>query len=399
MGLGKLLTRHHEHDVHERHAGAGFQVIIDNTPINHPHQTYRGAMSIPGAWRAALLISDKLGSVPWHAYRSRTARPTERITPTPPLLDQPSPPDTRMTTISSLALDLVWHGNAIGVIAARDRNGWPTAILPVPADQVGVRRVTDATYSPFPVGAIEYQIGGRGYSTDQLVHIKGPCEPGALRGLGVLEAHLESGTLELAQEQARQARSLSRHGVPTGVLKSANPDLTLTEAADLKRGWLSAQRDRTVAVLNATTEFEALSWNPEELQLIEARKFSLHEIALIFGLPLYFLGADQASRTYSNLEQEGISLIRDTLIGHLARIEQTLSLAFPRGTTVQADLDSVLRADTATRYGAYKVALDGGWLTIDEVRDRENLAPLPTPSPPPAAPGDLSPIPAPRSES
>lgn len=384
MGLGKLLAPRTDGE-QTRAAGSVFQTVIDGTPIDYPASIYRGGMSIPGGWRAANLIADLLGGVPWFAYRRRSGRPVELLDPTPLLLEQPAPPDVRMTTFSSWGLDLVWHGNAVGIIAARNAQGTPTAVYPVPADQVGVRRVTDAKFSPLPVGEIEYSVGRlRGLSPYDVIHIKGPCAPGGLRGMGVLEAHLE-GTLNLAHEQAKQAASISHHGVPTGILKSQNPDLTAPEAADLKAGWLASQQNRTIAVLNATTDFSPLSWNPEELQLVEARKFTLHELALIFGLPLSFLGVEQSSRTYTNVEQEAINLIKFTLGGHLARFEQTLSLAFPRGTVVKADLDSILRADTLTRYQAHQIGLSSGFLTTDEVREIEDRPPLPEqPDPAPA---------------
>lgn len=340
---------------------------------------YQGGMSIPGAWRAATLLSDLLGGVPWHAYRERAGRTAELLTPTPPLLEQPAPPDTRMTTISSMALDLIWHGNAIAVIATRNREGWPTAVLPVPASDVGVKRVEPWDGIALPAGTLAYSIGSRSYPAADVIHIKGPCKPGALRGMGVIENHLNK-TLALADEQARHARSLSGSGIPTGVLKSTDPELEQEDADALKAKWLQSQRDRTIAVLNATTEFEALSWNPTETQLLEARRFSLHELALIFGLPPYFLGVDAGSRTYSNVEQEGLNLLRySSLAGHLARFEQTLSLHMPRGTWARANLDSLLRADTLGRYQAHEIGIRSGFLTRDEARDLEERPPL-TPS-------------------
>lgn len=384
MGFGKLITRPAAAETQERAAGAGFQVIIDSTPVHSPMQLYRGGMSIPGAWRAVTLIADLLGRLPWDAYRERSGMPLEKLTPRPPLLEQPSPPDTRMTTVSSLAMDLIWHGNSIEVVASRNAAGYPTATVPVPAEWVGVRRVDQRNYW-LPEGTVEYSIGAATYAPWQIIHTKGHCEPGGLRGFGVLEAHMH-GTLELAAEQQRQAASLSRHGVPTGTLESENPDLTEPEAVELKAKWLAAQRDRTIAVLNSTTKFKPLAWNPDEMQLVEARRFTLHEVALVFGLPLSFLGAEVGSKTYRNGEVEGIDLLKYTLGGHLARLEQTRSLAFPRGTTVLANLDSILRADTLSRYQAHKIGLDAKFLTLDEVRELENRPPLPEPEPtPPAA--------------
>jgi HK97 family phage portal protein len=377
MGLGRLLTRSTRYTATDTVTGASATyVVLDNlAPDFISSGSYRGAMSIPGAWRAAVLLSDLLGQVPWHAYRQFAGRPEELLAPNPPLLEQPAPPDTRMTTFSSWGLDLIWHGNAVGVVAARSPFGWPTAVVPVPAMNVGVRRVTRFVDSPLPVGALEYSIGSMRLGSQDVIHIKGPCEPGAVRGMGVLEAHLN--TLNLAQEQSKQARSVSNHGVPTGILKSDNPDLTDDEAADLKAGWLASQSSRTVAVLNASTNFTPLAWNPEQLQLVEARKFTLTELELIFGLPVGWLGGMNSARQYSNIEMDAVNLIKFSLGGHLGRFEQTLTLAFPRGTQARANLDAVLRADTLTRYQAHAIALDKEFLTVDEVRELEHRAPLP----------------------
>jgi HK97 family phage portal protein len=362
--------------------------IIDGQPVfgdGGGPSTYRGGMTIPGAWRASLLLSDLLGSVPWHAYRERVGQ-VERLEPAPPLLEQPAPPDTRMTTFSSWALDLIWHGSAVGIVAARNAEGWPTAALPVPARMVGVRRVGPGSLSGLPVGTLEYQVGTQTYGPDDVIHIKGPCEPGALRGLGVLEAHLNE-TLALAKEQMRQARSISQHGVPTGVLKSTNPQESIQDMKETKAAWVASQRDRTIALLNATTEFQPLSWNPEEMQLVEARRYSLTDLELIFGLPVGWLGGMNSARQYSNIEQDAVNLIKFTLRGHLARFEQALSLHFPRGTRVKANLDELLRSDTLTRYQAHAIALDKKFLTADEVRELEDRPPLPEPPPRSEDPG------------
>lgn len=379
MGLGKLLQRTRHDDTEQRAAGSNFEIVIDGTPINAPASLYRGGMSIPGAWRCALLLSDLIGQVPWHAFRERAGNPVEQVTPTPLLLEQPNPPDTRMTTFSSSALDLIWEGNAVWVIAARNRDGLPTAGIPVPATQVGIRRSPEISpVTDLPLGEVEYKIGRHTFGAHDVIHIKGPCPPGSLRGFGVLEAHLNGhSTLDLAQDLAEQAQSISRHGVPTGTLKSEDPDLDQPKADKLKQRWMAAQQTRTVAVLNSTTDFKPLSWNPEELQLVEARKFELHEQALIFGVPLGMLGVEQSSRTYQNIEQEGLNLLKWSLGGHLARFEQTLSAHLPRGTRAKANLDSILRSDTLTRYQAHQTAIKSGFLTVDEVRELEDRGPLP----------------------
>jgi hypothetical protein len=40
------------------------------------------------------------------------------------------------------------------------------------------------------------------------------------------------------------------------------------------------------------------------------------------------------------------------------------------------NVDALLRPDTKSRYEAHKIALDAGFLTLDEVRELENREPL-----------------------
>jgi len=381
MGLAELFTRDVKYTATDTKTGQTQNwTVVDDLAPDWSHGPYQGGMSIPGAWRCALLLSDLLGSFPWDARRVRSGR-EEVLDPTPPFLDQPHPPDPRVVTLSSLALDYLWHGNGIGVIASRNRDGWPTSYIPVPADEVHAKRSTEYDGVPLPVGKVGYRVGSSWYDEDDVIHIKGPCRPGALRGMGVLECHL-NGALKLASDQARQARGLQDSGVPTGVLTvqdTPEEPLDQTEADEIKAGWMQSQRTRSVAVLPSSTKFEPLAWNPSETQLLEARKFSLHETALIFGLDPSWLGVAGSSMTYQNVEQKGLELVKYSLAGHLARFEQTLTTHMPRGTWAQANLDAVLRADSLARYQAHEIAIRAGFLTRDEARELEGRPPL-TPS-------------------
>jgi HK97 family phage portal protein len=376
MGLGRLLTRSTVVTASDTVTGAlSTFTIVDNLAPDWATASYRGGMGIPGAWRAAVLLSDLLGQVPWDAFRQPVGGHEVQLEPRPLMLEQPNPPYTRMTTFSSAALDLIWHGNSVWVIASRNALGVPTAVIPVPACSVAVRRVTPFASSPLPVGSLEYKIGSLSLGSGDVIHVMGPCEPGAVRGLGVLETQLNA--LTLVSDQDRQARSISTAGVPTGILKSTDPDIEGSEAAELKAAWVASQSTRSVAFLNSTTEFTPLSWNPEELQLVEARKFSLNTLELIFGLPVGWLGGMNSSRQYSNIAQDDINLLKYSLGGHLGRFEQTLSLAYPRGTTVRADLAAFLRVDMLTRFQALAIATAGkGWLTPDEAREYDQRPPL-----------------------
>ncbi|MBN6037469.1 phage portal protein [Amycolatopsis sp. 195334CR] len=407
MGLGKTFMRADTAAQHLRMiVSDGWRIAPAADLVGDQGWGHYGlvrALGVPGVGRAVTLISDLIGGLPWDAYTTHGREIPEKISPRPMLLEQPNPEEIRMVTFAAWAVDYLLHGNAIGVIAERNALGVPTAVVPVPACRVGVRRAGGQTYAVLPEGAIEYSIGSRTFSSHEVIHVKALAEPGALRGVGVLEAHLNgAGALDLAGELARQARNIDGNGVPTGVLKAMSPDVTEDQLRAAKLAWMTSQRDRTVAALGPGTEFEALAWNPEELQLIEARKFSLLEVANIFGLPPRYLGASSGdSMTYSTSETEAIELLKLSIGGHLTRFEQTLSLAFPRGTQVRADLSVLLRSDTTARYNAYKTGIDAGFLLPSEARAKEDdlppvegidHRPRPQQSPPEQPPGAVVPL-------
>jgi HK97 family phage portal protein len=391
-GFGGIFTRDLKIEQTDTVTGAHVtDVIVSGPGGQYPDWSgvgpYRGTLAIAAAWRASMLLGDLLGRLPWDEYWSRPGGepddPPEKL-PTPPLLDQPAPPDTRMVTFSSLMLDGLFHGNAVAIIADRDRLGYPTALTPVGADRVWIKRVERADGLPWPLGSVAYWIGdvpnfghsanvaGKWYTTDQVFHVKGPCRPGALRGMGVLEAGLSTGgALSLASMLNTQAAGVSSAGVPTMHIRSFDPDFDQAQATELKAKAVETQRVRSPMVTNALVEAKPLSWNPTETQLLEARRLSLVEVANLFGLDAEWVNAGQVSGTYQNIEQKGIDFLRHSAGGWLARFEQALTAARPRGHWVEANRNAELQADTMTRYQVYEIAIRNGVLTRDECRRLE----------------------------
>lgn len=340
--------------------------------------SYRGAMKIPGAWRASTMLAGLVGQLPLEAYRDRAGRKA-RVTPTPTLLADPAAGrDTPISVVSSWVLDYLYHGNAIGVVASRSPvTGLPTAVLPIPAEWVRIGWADGSNPTDLTGGPRLYEVGTWQGMPWDVVHVKGPCQPGALRGLGVLEA--ACATFDLSRELARQASTVNQHGVPTGVLETADPDVPKSELQQAKEDWLAGQRDRTIAALPPGVKFAPLAWNPEELQLVEARKFSLQEIALFFGLPGRYLGVESGSLQYSTPQLDSVDLLKLTVDRILIAFEQELTRHLVRGTSALFNREAILETDTKTRFETYGLALDPvkGWMDREEVRAIEDLEPGP----------------------
>ena len=321
------------------------------------------ALGVPAIYRGVTLIADAIGALGLHSYRNG-----RMVKPTPQILVRPNPQETRIETISAMAASLILDGNYIAVLGERGANGLPDFFYPVAIDRVNLTRVD---------GRIVYRIDEQVYEADDILHIKNFTLPGEFFGRGIVETQKQAIGKEIAINE--YASRYFDGGVnPTAVIKSGNPDLTQEEADALKTAWLSmySGRNRQPAVLNSTTDFEILSSNAQESQLIESQIQGLTEAANILGLPAYYLGAPNSSRTYANVEQENLQLVRWSIQPIAERIEQALSELLVRGQTAKFNYDTLLRTDTLSRYQAHAVGLTNGFLTVDEVRDMENRDPI-----------------------
>lgn len=400
MGMGRALQRPAVPVIqHNRVVDLSSPTFAGLETQGYGGWAYRGLLGVPAVYRSVVLLSGLIGTLPLYAFRDATGDEESlpvRIYPTPTALADPAAGhDTAATFFSSLVTDYLLEGNAVAVVAARNADGWPTAWAQVPSTQVQVRYTDGGVAYNDPERAlypVEYRIGQMTFSPRDVLHIKGGIfAPGALRGCGVLEHAL--GALQLAANLEAQASSISQHGVPTGTLKAATGSaVTPEQMADAKEAWLQSQQTRTIAGLAPDIDFQPISWNPDDMQLIEARRFSVEQMSLLFGLPASMLNVSGGSYNYTNIGQDGVALLKYTVDQILIRFEQALSQHLPRGTSCKFDRNAVLATDATSRYTAYNLGITGGYLDVPEIRRWENLPPLPeAPEPDPTPiPGDTS---------
>lgn len=316
-------------------------------------------LSVPAIWRAVTMVSDSISTLPLHAYRNGY-----RLEPTPRLLERPNPLETYVETIGAMVSALILHGNYVAILGEPGVSGYPESIYPVSPERVTIFKRD---------GRKLFRIDERDYDSSEIFHIKGFSMPGDIAGIGIIAAQRQGiGAAVAVMEYA--ARYFDGGTMPSYVIKSDNPDLTEDEAEFLKLKWMEhyGGRSRRPAVLNASTKVEPLTANAQDSQLVEARNQAILDSANMVGVPGNAVGAPNTSRTYTNTELQAIEYIRTSLAPLTARIEAVFTDYLPRGQVARFNYDSLLRADTYTRYQAHKLALEAGFLTIDEVRELEN---------------------------
>jgi phage portal protein BeeE len=101
----------------------------------------------------------------------------------------------------------------------------------------------------------------------------------------------------------------------------------------------------------------------------------------MFRVPPHKIGImDRA--TFSNIEHQAIEYVTDTLSSLAKMIEShamlsLLTQAEQDDYFIEINLDGLLRGDILSRYRAYAIGRNWGWLSADEVREFENFNPLP----------------------
>jgi phage portal protein BeeE len=119
----------------------------------------------------------------------------------------------------------------------------------------------------------------------------------------------------------------------------------------------------------------------DEAQFLESRSYQVEEIARQFRMPPLMIGHADKTATYASAEQFFLAFVVHTLTPVLTRWEQALKRSL--FTENEADLfpeflvAGLLRGDIKSRYAAYAIARQWGWLNADEIREFENMNPLP----------------------
>lgn len=364
---------------------------------------YKGLMAIPAVNRCVKLVSGALGGTPLYAFRDVAggSQPAQQIFPTPSFIADPSSGvDTPVVTMSAWAVDFLLGGDAIGIMAGELADGTPTGWFPVAANMVQVAYVNGSVGTTFTniydsvntgePDAIIYRIGSLIVPSERVLHVKNTNAPGSLRGAGVLETSLS--TLELARELERSARAVGRNAVPTGILSATSPDVTFAQLSTAKQDWIRRQSIGTVAALAPGVTFTPLSWNPEQRQLLEARKFSDTQIAQLFGVPIGFLGQSHGGLAYTTPTLDSKNFLQWAMNDIYERFEQAISAHQPRGNRAKFDRDYVVIQDPAEQMAWITAGLAAGIILKSEARTFLGLPPIagidkePEPVPVPGVP-------------
>ncbi len=315
-------------------------------------------------YAATRLLADQLAAAPLKAYQPRTDGAREALATQPLLLRAPQMYAWKHRAMTSL---LLW-GNAYGLVASRDSNGWPTQIAWLPPDKVQVEG--DG------VSRSKFSYSGAPLPFDDVVHIPAYSLPGRAAGVSPI------GAFRLTVETGRSAEQYAADwydggGIPAAVLRNETQTLDAEQARTVKERLKATLRHGDPFVTGKDWTYETVGAPAADARFIETMKLTATQIAAVYGVPAEEIGGETGSSlTYSTVEMNQLKLNVQSVRPWAVRIEEAISALYAGRTYVRFGLDSGVRADLLTRYRAHEIALRMGLETNPEARALEERPPL-----------------------
>lgn len=335
------------------------------------------AMLLSAVYRCTEVISDSVAQLPLEPYRIDSDGCKIKFTshPTYNLLNrEPNKNMSKFTFLKTMVVSMLLTGNAYALID-RDEKGNAKALYYIPTELVTILKPQNIT------DTISYSITGMKSVVEDcnMIHILNFSSDG-YEGVSTLTYARK--TLGLAMDAEANAEGFFKGGANVaGILKS-NAPLTTKQKESLKSSWNSAFNGNTgtpngVAVLDADLDFQAVTVNPSDAQLLETRQFNVIDICRFFGVsPVKAF--DLTKSSYNTIEQMQLAFLTDTLQPLLEKFEGEFQRKLYKpsekdNVVVRFSTAPLLRADKQSQANYYNTLFQMGVMTINEIRQELDL--------------------------
>lgn len=332
--------------------------------------TREQALEIPAVSAAVNFIAGTIASLPIRLYNSNDEVQTAaEITEDKRLYllneesgDTLNPTEIKRAVIRDMLLD------GTGYMHIERSGNEVSALRYVRGSAVCVEKNSDAIYK-----TLRMLVDGRVYNPWDFVILSRNSVDGG-KGVSILAENptlLTSSYMLLQLEKAMSRRG----GNKKGFLRTEHrvDDLALEAIREAWRKLYSNNGDGMMILQNGL-DFKESSSTAVEMQLNQNKVTNAEQIAMLFGLSPNVLSGRADDRTY-------INSIRTAVLPVVSAFEMALNRALllekeKHSKYFVIDTSELLKADILTRYQAYQIGLAANFLQPDEIRFKENLAPL-----------------------
>jgi HK97 family phage portal protein len=348
------------------------------------------ATSLSAVYACVKIISETIASLPFILYRrAKDGRKEANTHPLWPVFrDKPNEQQNFFEFIEMIWGHILLRGNAF-LFKELNRAGEVIGLWPLHPDNMTTLVAESQTSGVLSVVGYDYQLtqtGGKvSFMPDDIWHIKDWSDNGVL-GISRIEQAANTFGASLATEEYSSkffANSANPSGILTypGKLKEDARTRLVNSWEGLHQG--SNQASKT-ALLEAGIEWKPVSITPEASQLIETRQWQVADIARIFRVPTILIGgagAADKSNTFASAEQQMLAFVQHTIRPIAIRFEQSANAEFlsdkerrqRQRLFFEFKLEGLLRGDVKSRFEAFKIGREWGWLSPNDIRAFENM--------------------------
>jgi HK97 family phage portal protein len=342
---------------------------MSGTIVNHDT-----AFQVNAIYSAVSLIADTISTLPLGAfYRYNGARLP--FFNAPAWVQQPDVDLPRNAFYSAVIVSLLLDGNAF-IRVFSNPQGEVVNLVVLNPHTVEVKRNG--------LGRLMFTVQGEPnpLTGEEVVFIPDLLKPGSVRGVSRVEALKENFGLALALEKF--ASSFFGQGTNLSGIIEFPGDLTQEQADNLRSGFDKAHsgwaRGHKTGILSAGAQWKPTQIDPDKSTLVESRNQAVADVARAFNVPPHLL-ALPGTNSYASVEQTNLAWVTHGLRPIVSKLEDALSPLLRRieggaNAFLRFNLDGLLRADIQSRMSAYSVGLQSGFLSINDVRRLEDLAPV-----------------------
>lgn len=338
----------------------------------------QSALTFSAVYGCVRVLSETVAQLPWNAYEQtgnlrqrRADHPVDRL-----LHRSPNPEMTAFVFRETLQAHVCTWGNGYAEIE-RSLAGTPLALWPIAPHLVTPKR--DSRRQVIYEVASESGERSRTLPAADVYHVKGLGFDG-LVGYSPVRLAMQSIGLGLAAEQFGSA--FFGNGANMGGILEHAAELSDKGRKNLKSSvdeFRGAKNSHKFLLLEYGTQWKPITVPPEEAQFLETRKFQVTDVCRWFRVPPHKL-ADLERATFSNIEQQSIDFVTDSIVPWLVRWEQEADGKLFSDSEVayftKLVVQGLLRGDSKQRGEYYKIMRDLGVLSINDIRELEDLNPL-----------------------
>lgn len=213
-------------------------------------------------------------------------------------------------------------------------------------------------------------VSNKAIQPKDIIHLKMNSYDG-INGVSILNYASRSIDISSAIENSA-SNYYKKGGNLSGILK-VNANLSDDQRQQIQSSWNTSYRNNqsSIAVIQGNMEFQQLSQNAMELQLLESRNFSVEDVARFLSLNPVLLGLKGAA-TYSTLEMVQNDFLLHTLQPYISMIEfefgRKLLNEDEENIKIILDTNAVLRTSKKELAEFYTNLVKNGCLTVNEAR-------------------------------